>query len=96
MTVEEFEKISFRCVSHLAMENEHCLTYVSEDGNLGFCDHTVKRGYDFGRSYRHWRIKGKVYKSKEVFLEALKEYHPALTRERLKELNGHNTKGIQP
>ena len=89
MTIEELKKIPFRMVAHLAMEDEHCCTYSSEDGMLGFCDHTKKRGFDFGRSYRHWRIGKKVYKSKEKFLEALKDYHPAMTMEKMRELNEH-------
>lgn len=56
-------------VSSLAMEDEHTLTYESEDGRLGYCDHTPKRkNGDFGKSYRHWHIDGKVYKTKEKFL----------------------------
>lgn len=89
MTIEELKKIPFRMVAHLAMEDEHCCTYSSEDGMLGFCDHTKKRGFDFGRSYRHWRIGKKVYKSKEKFLEALKDYHPAMTMDKMRELNEH-------
>lgn len=89
MTIEELKKIPFRMVAHLAMEDEHCCTYSSEDGMLGFSDHTKKRGFDFGRSYRHWRIGEKVYKSKEKFLEALKDYHPAMTMDKMRELNEH-------
>ena len=89
MTFEEFKKIPFRMVAHLAMEDEHCCTYSSEDGMLGFCDHTKKRGFNFGRSYRHWRIGNKVYKSKEKFLDALKDYPPAMTMDKMRELNEH-------
>ena len=88
MTEQELAKIPFRMVCHLAMEDEHCTTYSSEDGMIGFCDHTRKRGdFDFGRSYRHWRIGKKIYKTKEKFLEALKNYHPAMTMDKLKEMN---------
>lgn len=77
MTLEELNRIPFRFVSHLSMEDEHCLTYASEDGRLGWCDHTKKKkNGDFGRTYRHWRIDGKVYKSKEKFLEALADFSP--------------------
>lgn len=89
MTIEELKKIPFRMVAHLAKDDEHCCTYSSEDGMLGFCDHTKKRGFNFGRSYRHWRIGKKVYKSKEKFLEALKDYHPAVTMDKMRELNEH-------
>jgi hypothetical protein len=42
MTLEELRKIPFRFVGHLAMEHEHCMSYVSKDGRLGYCDHTTK------------------------------------------------------
>ena len=88
MTEKELAKVPFRMVAHLAMEHEHCCTYTSEDGMLGFCDHTIKTSeFTYGRTYRHWRIGKKVYKSKEKFLEALADYHPPMTKERLKELN---------
>ena len=79
MTEEEFSKVPFHMVAHLAMEDEHCSTYSSKDGRLGICIHTRKRGeFDFGRSYRHWRIDDKVYKTKAAFLEALRDFHPEM------------------
>lgn len=77
MTEKELNAIPFHFVASLAMENEHSLSYESEDGRLGFCDHTRKReNGDFGRTYRHWRIDGKVYKAKEEFLAALADFSP--------------------
>ena len=77
MTPEELQKIPFHFVSSLAMEDEHMLSYESEDGRLGYCDHTPKRkNGDFGRTYRHWRIDKKVYKKKEKFIEALADFNP--------------------
>lgn len=77
MTIEEFIKIPFHMVAHMSMEHEHTCTYESGDGHLGFCDHTKKTGeFTFGRTHRHWRIKDKVYKSKQKFLEALAAYNP--------------------
>jgi len=77
MTPEELQKIPFYFVSSLSMEDEHMLSYESEDGRLGFCDHTHKRkNGDFGRTYRHYRIDGKVYKKKEKFIEALADFNP--------------------
>lgn len=74
MTIEELEKIPFRFVSHLNMEGEHCTTYVSYDGRIGFCDHQpYKDDEPHGKPYRHWMVLGKVYKSKKKFLEAIKE-----------------------
>ena len=53
------------------------MSYATEDGRLGFCDHTLKRkNGDFGRTYRHYHIEGKVYKTRDEFLEALKDYKP--------------------
>lgn len=77
MTDEQLQKITYHMVAHLSMEHEHTLTYASEDGRLGFCDHTPKRkNGDFGRTYRHYRIDNKVYKKKEKFIEALKDFNP--------------------
>lgn len=77
MTEKELAKIPFRCVGHLALAHEHLLTYVSEDGRLGFCDHTPKRkNGTFGKSRRHYRIDNKTYKSKQKFIEALKDFNP--------------------
>ena len=75
MTPEELQKIPFKFQYHLAMEDEHTVGYISEDGRLGFCDHTLKKkDGTFGRSYRHWMIDGKVYKTNESFFEALKDF----------------------
>ena len=82
MKIEELKKIPFRLVAHIAKEDEHCTIYASVDGSLGFCDHTKKKGeFDFGRTYRHWRIGSKVYKSFEKFQVALKDYNPPITKE---------------
>lgn len=77
MTEEEFNKIPFNTVAHISGYNEHTSTYASPDGRLGYCVHTKKTGdFTFGRSYVHYRIDNNIYKTKERFLEALKEYKP--------------------
>ena len=77
MTIEELDKVRFRCYSHLNMEHEHCTTYFSEDHRIGFCDHVpFKDGEPHGRSYRHYWLDGKVYKTKQKFIEALKDFNP--------------------
>ena len=77
MTEQELLQIPFKCIGHLAMEHEHCMTYISEDGRLGFCDHTrVLEHGRFGRPRRHYRIDNKIYKSKKKFLDALKDFNP--------------------
>lgn len=79
MTIDELKAIPFHFVSSLAMEDKHMLSYESEDGRLGYCDHTPKRkNGGFGRTYRHWRIDNKVYKKREKFIEALAEFNPAV------------------
>ena len=85
MTIEELKKVKFREMCHLALESEYSTTYSGLDGRLGFCDHTprdehgyVKKG---GRTIRHYMIDGKVYKSKEKFIEALKDFEPDRRRE---------------
>jgi hypothetical protein len=77
MTIDELKAIPFYFVASAAWENEHTISYESEDGRLGYCDHTPKRkNGEFGKGYRHWKIDGKVYKTMEKFLEALKDYNP--------------------
>lgn len=72
MTKEELRKVPFRMVAHLSTAKMCYLTYSSEDGLLGFCDRTPKLKHgQFGKTRRHWRIGGKVYKSDEAFYEAL-------------------------
>lgn len=77
MTIEELKKVPFRCVSHLAMENEHCMTYISEDGKLGFCDRQpYKNGHPKGKGCRHWRIDEEVFETQKEFLAALADFSP--------------------
>ena len=77
MTIEELEKMPFKFHSHMSMEDEHITTYLSEDGKIGFCNHVpFKDGDPHGRSYRHYLLNGKVYKSKKKFLEAIKDFNP--------------------
>lgn len=77
MTQEELAKIPFHFVAHLSMEHEHCSTYTSDDGRLGFCDHVrCLRSGKFGKSHRHFRIDNKIFKTKEAFLEALEDFEP--------------------
>ncbi|MGJ1036115.1 hypothetical protein ACR77Y_23335 [Escherichia coli] len=77
MKIEELEKVKVKIPSHMSMEDEHTTTYFSEDGKIGFCNHVpFKNGEPHGRSYRHYWLNGKVYKSKKKFLEAIKDYNP--------------------
>lgn len=80
MTLEELKKVPFHMVCLLALAHEHSCTYASEDGRLGFCDHTPVIGdpefREFGKPRRHWRIDNKVYKTKAAFLKALEQFNP--------------------
>ena len=80
MTIDELKAIPFHFVCSAAWEHEHTMTYESEDGRLGFCDHVPRDEYGMvkkgGRAVRHYMIDGKVYKTKKKFLEAIKDYNP--------------------
>jgi len=73
MSEEELKNVEFRFVAHVSKEYEHTTTYASKNGRLGFCDHVpYKNGEPCGRTYRHFRIDNKIYKTYNKFLEALK------------------------
>ncbi len=80
MTIDELKAIPFHFVCSAAWETEHTITYESEDGRLGFCDHVPRDEYGMvkkgGRAVRHFMIDGKVYKTKKKFLEAIKDFNP--------------------
>ena len=63
-------------VSHLTFDDYYVSSYISKDGHLGFADFTPRGedGYCKGKSYRHWRIDGQVFKSKKKFLQALENF----------------------
>lgn len=74
MTPEQLAKVPFQFVCSMALEHEHTITYKNDDYNIGFCDHTIKRkDGGFGRTYRHYRLRNKVYKTLPKFLEAIKD-----------------------
>lgn len=77
MTIDELNKIEFKCVCSAAFEYEHTLTYTGLDGRLGFCVHTRKKkdGSFAKGGYTHYQIDGKVYKSRRKFLEALENFN---------------------
>ena len=75
MTAEELAKVPFQFKSHLSMEGEHCTVYEDNSKRLSFCSHVpFRNGKPYGRCYTHYMIDGKVYKTKEKFMEALKEF----------------------
>ena len=74
MTQEQFKKIPFHFVSHIALTTEHINNYVSDDGNIAVLVITpiLKYGY-FGTPRKYYRIGDKWYKSRKKFLEALEK-----------------------
>lgn len=81
MTKEEFEKVAFHETCHMALDREYITTYKSDDGELAFCSYVPRDKYGnvgSGKGYTHYYIKKKVYKTKEKFLEALKDYKPQI------------------
>ena len=73
MTKDELNKVPFTFCSSLSMEHEHCTVHHNQEYVFRFCTHTKKKSNgDFGRSYRHYLYKNKVYKSLDKFLEAIK------------------------
>ena len=74
MTEEEIKAINFKLMLHMSKSDEHITTYDSECGRFGKCVHVpFRNGEPYGRSYTHYRIGDKIHKTKEKFIEALKE-----------------------
>lgn len=74
MTYEELKQVPFRFVSHLSMEDEHVITYISDNKRIGFSDHVkYKNGHPTREGYRVWMLDGETYEKDTEFLEALKE-----------------------
>lgn len=74
MTDQDLAKIKFRFVMSMSGEYEHMVSYesVGHIPTIGICIHTpVRKDGTFGREYRHYRLNGKVYKTKKKFLEAI-------------------------
>lgn len=77
MTEQQFNQIPFRMVSHLALEHEHASTYINEEYGFSVCKHVKKKDdFTYGRTYIHYMYQGKVYKTKQKFLEAIKDVNP--------------------
>lgn len=72
MTIEELSKIEFAPCAHMSMEDEHTMSYTAtyKGHAFGICDHTpYKDGVPKGRSYRHFMVDGKVFKTKKKFYD---------------------------
>lgn len=74
MTYDEVKKVPFHFVSHLSLEDEHQSVYADDSGRLGFCDITKKKGFEFGKSKRVYRIDSNWYENREDFIKALKNF----------------------
>ena len=74
MTFEEFQKTPFRFVAHISMTDCHVTTYESEDGRFSYSSYVRFRdGQPYGRSFQHYYIGRKVFRTKKKFIEALAE-----------------------
>lgn len=74
MTIEELHKLPWKWQYHLAMEDEHATCYAARIGfeRIWMCVHTIKKDdFTFGRSYTHYKWRGKVYKTEKKLLEAM-------------------------
>lgn len=72
MKKEEVNKIPFQFSCHMSMEDEHTTTHTAEYNGHHFaiCNHTpYKNGSPVGRTYSHYMVDGKVFKTKEKFYE---------------------------
>ena len=74
MTFEEFNKIPFHFSSHISMTDLHITIYVSDDGRFSYSSYVRFRdGQPYGRSFQHYYIGRKVFRTKKKFIEALAE-----------------------
>lgn len=70
MTREEINQIPFKFSCHMSMEDEHTIAYTAsyKGHQFGLCIHTpYKDGVPKGRTYTHYSVDGKVFKTKEKF-----------------------------
>ena len=84
MTEKELSQIPFRMVSHLAMGTEHICVYKSQNPlyNILIYKNTKrKKNGDFGKSYTHYVLNGKEYKTKQELLDAINNTDYGKTKE---------------
>lgn len=75
LTLQQLHKLPWKFLSSLAMEHEHATTYTARIGflTIGKCVHTLKRDGNFNRSYTHYLIQGKVFKSHKAAVDKINE-----------------------
>ena len=84
MTEQELSQIPFRMVSHLALETEHICVYESQNPlyKISMCKHTKrKKNGEFGKSYTHYVLNGKEYKTRQDLLNAINNTNYGKTKE---------------
>ena len=83
MTEKELSQIPFRMVSHLAMETEHICVYKSQNPlyKIFIYKNTKKNNGEFGKSYTHYVLNGKEYKTKQELLDAINNTDYGKTKE---------------
>ena len=71
-------------VSHLALETEYICVYESQNPlyKILIYKHTkIKKNGEFGKSYTHYVLNGKVYKTKQELLNAINNMNYGKTKE---------------
>lgn len=66
------------------MEKEHCTVYESKNPlyNIKMCKHTEKKkNGEFGKSYTHYVLNGKAYKTRQELLDAINNTDYGKTKE---------------
>lgn len=74
MTLEEFKKIPFKIIQHIAWKGTHIVDYKSEQIDPPiFCQTIcrIKKNGDFGKTKRSYIYNGGVYNKVEQLLQAI-------------------------
>lgn len=73
--------MKFHCVSTMALEDEHIMTYKNENGRVGFYIITRKLSNgNFGKGHYRFFLDNKEYANSRKFLKALKKYRNNVVR----------------
>lgn len=71
----ELKDVLFTFYAHMSMADEHTTTYVSVncEPRIGICTHTpYVDGQPKGRSFTHYRVNGKTFKTKKSLEDYIK------------------------
>lgn len=70
MTLKEIDRIPLKLCWHMALADEHTLTYKA-DGDYPFDLRVCRHSPVDGKPYTHYMLNGKVYKTKEALYRAM-------------------------